>query len=396
MCENCKNLFDINKNLPYLIPCGHTICERCINKLEFKNDKMKCPIDSRIYSITKEQIPKNEMLIEYFQRNKIGPKYSYQIRECVIEGATFCHMDTRNCFQKLFHYLYILIYVKIILTIINILLWPFRKLYQINKAFLNLIYLIYLKIKDFCIRIINKIKSINLPRLNIIYNYFEKIKNKLSQTKVVIILIKLYKFTVRAPLWINYLKLMKNLLYESQAKANNICFKIVNIMMALIAIFLFHLFGYLTHNFFNFLIFLILLNESTIILMDFMKMEKEKENKKYYKKIISEISINKHNKKKSDTNVMRNKTMDEEDEEYLIDEKNYHRGKKCILRWMGFIIFWYFFPLLKNNIFDFIKYMEYNKDIDLDKQEKNIQIWIRIVNSLLDIPKLLIIIYLTY
>ena len=93
---------------------------------------------------------------------------------------------------------------------------------------------------------------------------------------------------------------------------------------------------------------------------------------------------------------MRNKTMDEEDEEYLIDEKNYHRGKKCILRWMGFIIFWYFFPLLKNNIFDFIKYMEYNKDIDLDKQEKNIQIWIRIVNSLLDIPKLLIIIYLTY
>ena len=396
MCENCKNLFDIKKNLPYLIPCGHTLCERCINKLDFKNDKMKCPIDSRIYSITKEQIPKNEMLIEYFQRNKIGPKYSYQIRECVIEGATFCHMDTRNCFQKLFHYLYILIYVKIILTIINIFLWPFRKLYQINKAFLNLIYIIYIKIKEFCIKIIKKIKSINLPKLNIIYKYLQKIKKRLSQNKVIIIIIELYKFTVRAPLWINYIKLMKNLLYESQAMANNVCFKIINIIMALIAIFLFHLFGYLTHNFFNFLIFLILLNESTIILMDFMKMENEKENKKYYKKIISEINSNKHNKKKSDVNILNNIILNEEDEEYSVDEKNYHRGKKCIRRWMGFIIFWYFFPLLKKNVFDFIKYMEYNKDIDLDRQEKNIHLWIRIMNSLLNIPELLIIIYLTY
>ena len=147
MCENCKKLFDIKKNLPYLIPCGHTICEKCLNILEFKDNKMKCPIDGHIYEVTKDKIPKNEMLIYYFQTNKNGPKYSYQIRECVIEEATFCHMDRRNCCQKLFHFIYILIYVKIILSILNIIFWPFKKIYQLIKKCINLIYIIYLKIK---------------------------------------------------------------------------------------------------------------------------------------------------------------------------------------------------------------------------------------------------------
>ena len=53
MCENCKNLFDIKNNLPYILPCGHTICDKCLNKLEFKESNMECPIDSHIYEITK-------------------------------------------------------------------------------------------------------------------------------------------------------------------------------------------------------------------------------------------------------------------------------------------------------------------------------------------------------
>ena len=39
--------------------------------------------------------------------------------------------------------------------------------------------------------------------------------------------------------------------------------------------------------------------------------------------------------------------------------------------------------------------MEYSKDIDLDSQEKYIKIWTGVINSLLFIPKLLIVIYLT-
>ena len=398
MCEKCQKLFDVNTNLPYLIPCGHTICEKCLNLLEFKNNKLKCPIDCRVYEVTKDKIPKNEMLIYYFETNKNGiPKYSYQIRECVIEEATFCHMDTRNCFQKLCHFLYILIYVKIILSILNIIFWPFKKIYQLIKKVINLIYIIYLKIKGICIIIINKIRSITLPKIKINCNYYYKIKDKLLRSKLIKTIIKFYKYTMRAPLWVNYIKLMKNLLYESQKNANNICIKIVKIMMAIIAIFFAHLFAYLTSNLSNFFIILVLLNESAVVLMDFMKMNDEKNSKKYiYKKIISK-NINKNKGRKSVHEKIKkpNSDDDENEKEYLIDENKYYRGKKCIIRWIGFILYWYFFPILKDNLFNLIKYMEYSKDIDLDSQEKYIKIWTGVINSLLFIPKLLIVIYLT-
>ena len=51
--------------------------------------------------------------------------------------------------------------------------------------------------------------------------------------------------------------------------------------------------------------------------------------------------------------------------------------------------------MIKGYIFEFIKYREYSKDIDVDLQEKNIKRWIGVVNSLLFLPKLLIVIYLT-
>ena len=399
MCEKCQKLFDVNTNLPYLIPCGHTICEKCLNTLDFKNNKMKCPIDSHIYEVTKDKIPKNEMLIYYFQTNKNGPKYSYQIRECVIEEATFCHMDTRNCFQKLCHFLYILIYAKIILTILNIIFWPFKKIYQFIKKVIHLMYIIYLKIKGFCIIIINKIKSIALPKLKINCNYYYKIRDKFLKSELVKTIIKFYKYTMRAPLCINYIKLMKNLLYESQKNANNICIKIVKIMMAIITIFFAHLFVYLTSNLANFFLILLILNESAVVLLDFMKMNDEKNNKKYINKKIINKNTNKNKGRKSvhvRERIMKNNfDEDEEEKEYLIDENKYYRGKKCIIRWIGFILFWYCFPILKDHLFNLIKYLEYSKDIDLDSQEKNIKIWKGVINSLLFIPKILIVIYLT-
>ena len=62
---------------------------------------------------------------------------------------------------------------------------------------------------------------------------------------------------------------------------------------------------------------------------------------------------------------------------------------------MGFILFWYFYPKIKAYIYDFIRYRQYSKNIDLEIEERNIKIWIGVVNSLLAIPKLLIVIYLT-
>ena len=394
MCENCKSLFDLKSNLPYLIPCGHTICQKCLLALEFKNNKMKCPIDLLTYETIREKIPKNEMLIDYIQTFRSGPKYSYQIRESVIEEATFCHIDRRNCCQKLCHYLYILIYIKIFLRIINFILWPFRKIYQLIKKLLNLIYLIYLKIKEFIIKIINKIKSIKLPKCNC----FFKIKSIIAHSKLIRAIVKFYKYTVRAPLWINYLKLMKNLVYESQSKVNNKCLKIINVIMALIGICLAHIIAYLTNNLENFFIILLLLNESTIVLNDFRKMDEEKGIKKYINKNKSKTNEVRTGKRKNDFgmgNYIQKKIFDEDDEEYLIDKKKHHRGKKCLLRWIGFLLFWYFFPMIKKYIFNFIEYWEYSKTIDLEIQENNIKIWTGIVNYLLVFPKLLIVIYLT-
>ena len=185
MCEDCNNLFDAKNNLPYILPCGHSLCEKCLISIEFKNNKMKCPIDEHIYEIEKEKIPKNEMLIEYMLNNKYGPKYSYQIREYVIEEATFSHIIKRNCCQKILRFFYKLIFIKIFLPILNIFLYPFKKIYLLLKKIFSILYNIYLKIKEFFMKIFKKIKAIKFPKININCKCFDKLKLRLLHSGVV-------------------------------------------------------------------------------------------------------------------------------------------------------------------------------------------------------------------
>ena len=392
MCENCKNLFDIKNNIPFILPCGHTLCEKCLNSLEFNNNKLECPIDSHIYDTSKERIPKNEMLIEYILSNKLGPKYSYQIREYNIPEATFYHIVRRNCCQKIFRFFYKLFYVKMISHILNVLLFPFRKVYKILEKFMNLIYLIYVKIKKFFLKIWQKIKQIKFPKLSAYFKFSEKFKIKLLHYQIVRTIIIFFKYTIRAPLWLNYLKLMKNLIYQSQLNVNNACFKAINILITLIGIILVHLFAYFTNNLDNLFIILLLLNESSIVLFDFMKMDDEKKKKKYLLKNYKP-TLQKERRKSA---LMRsNNTFDEEEEEYLIDENKYNRGKKCIIRWIGFIFYWYFSPIAIKLFYNFVSYWK-GDGINVENlPEKRINILRGIINSLLLIPKLLVIIYLT-
>ena len=391
MCENCNNLFDAKNNLPHILPCGHTICEKCLNSIDYKDNKLECPIDSHIYEIEKEKIPKNEMLIEYMLNNKFGPKYSYQIRESVIEKATFSHIIRRNCCQKILRFFYKLFFIKIIFPIVNILLFPFNKIYHLLKKIINILYNIYLKIKDFFLKIWNKIKAIKFPKLNINCKCFEKIKIRLLNSEITRTIIIFFKYTIRAPLWINYIKLMNNLIYQSQAKVNNKCIKLINILIVLTCIILVHLFGYYTDNLDNLFILLSLLNESTIVLFDFMRMDDEKNNKKYLRKNSAKEKIGKtgFNKNKN------NKTIDEEEDEYLIDLNKYNRGKKCIVRWIGFIIFWYFSPIVKEYIFYYVSLLSGSENNDINIPRRKIDFLNGIIKSLMLITKLLIIIYLT-
>ena len=394
MCENCNELFDVKTNSPYIIPCGHTICEKCLNSFDFTDNKLKCPIDSRIYEVTKEKIPKNEILIDYILSNKRGPKYTYQIREYNLKEATFSYVDRRNCFQKIFRFLYKLFYEKIFLTIIGIIFWPFIKIYQLIKMFLNLMRYLYLTIKKFLGKIYKKIKSIKFPKIQTYFSCFFKMKYRLLHLKLIKAIINFFKYTVRAPLWINYLKLMKHLLYKSQEKIQNKYFKLMAIIVALMGIILAHLVAYFTKNLEFFFIILLLLNESTIVLIDFMKMDNEKNDKKYIHKNKMQLQ----SKRKSAFTFGQYKStkiIDEEDEDYLLDKKKHKRGKKCITRWIGFIFFWYFFPMIKEYILDFIKYRAHMSNIDFNDQETKIKIWTGVVNSLLFIPKLSIVVYLT-
>jgi hypothetical protein len=257
---------------------------------------------------------------------------------------------------------------------------------------MNILYLLYSKIKEFFIKIINKIKSIRFPKF-ILYNKFcEKLKIKLIHNHIVRAIIIFFKYTIRAPLWLNYLKIMRNLIYQSQSRVNNVCIKAMNILIALVGIILVHLFAYFTSNLDNLFIILLLLNESTIVLFDFMKMDDEKDNKKYkkknYKKLQKEI------KRKSEYSKSAT-AFDEEEDEYLIDENKYNRGKKCIVRWIGFIFYWYFSPIARELFDNFIEYWTGNEIDGKNLPEQKINILRGLLNSLMLIAKLLIIVYLT-
>ena len=185
---------------------------------------------------------------------------------------------------------------------------------------------------------------------------------------------------------------MRNLIYQSQSRVNNVCIKAMNILVALMGIILVHLFAYFTNNLDNLFIILLLLNESTIVLFDFMKMDDEKENKKYkkknYKKLQREV------KRKSDV-TRSSTTFDEEEDEYLIDENKYNRGKKCIVRWIGFIFYGYFSPSTRELFDNFFEYWKGNEIDEENLPGQKINILRGILNSLMLIVKLLIIVYLT-
>jgi hypothetical protein len=282
--------------------------------------------------------------------------------------------------------------VKIFLTIMNLFLYPFKKIYQLLKKIMNILYLLYSKIKEFFMKIINKIKSIRFPKFIIYSKFCEKLKIKLIHNHIVRTIIIFFKYTIRAPLWLNYVKIMRNLIYQSQSRVNNVCIKAMNILVALMGIILVHLFAYFTNNLDNLFIILLLLNESTIVLFDFMKMDDEKENKKYkkknYKKLQREV------KRKSDV-TRSSTTFDEEEDEYLIDENKYNRGKKCIVRWIGFIFYWYFSPITRELFDNFFEYWKGNEINEENLPGQKINILRGILNSLMLIVKLLIIVYLT-
>lgn len=59
-CLKCSHEFNIDKNLPRLLPhCGHTICEECVKKL-ISSNFILCPECKEVnLAATENDLPKN-------------------------------------------------------------------------------------------------------------------------------------------------------------------------------------------------------------------------------------------------------------------------------------------------------------------------------------------------
>ena len=56
-CYVCYNKYNEQNKEPRILPCGHVICNECLNTLASENQftSMKCPIDRRVFRLTREQ-----------------------------------------------------------------------------------------------------------------------------------------------------------------------------------------------------------------------------------------------------------------------------------------------------------------------------------------------------
>jgi len=141
-------------------------------------------------------------------------------------------------------------------------------------------------------------------------------------------------------MFLNYIKIMKNIITETDEKdRENYFLNILRIISNFLIMFIIHVIVIFFFDFENFFIVVLLINESVIILGKFLKMKERKENKLDYSDSEEQSEID------SDS--------DNEREEML-----YKKGKKCIRRWMIFIIYHYLFPIISSYILNIINNKE--------------------------------------
>ncbi len=162
-------------------------------------------------------------------------------------------------------------------------------------------------------------------------------------------------------MFLNYIKIMKNIITETDEKdRENYFLNILRIISNFLIMIIIHAIVIFFFEFENFFIVVLLINESVVILGKFLKMKERKENKLDY--------TDSDEKSESDSD------SDNEREELL-----YKRGKKCLRRWMIFIIYHYLFPIISSYILLFIE----NKEL------------YSIAKYTLVIPKILVALWLT-
>ena len=79
-CEICMTELNCYDHKPFILPCGHTICEIAINKL-FKDSEIQCPKDKQMFKFnSQEDIKPNYFLLSILEKTK-EVRFNIQMQE---------------------------------------------------------------------------------------------------------------------------------------------------------------------------------------------------------------------------------------------------------------------------------------------------------------------------
>jgi hypothetical protein len=65
-CEICQGSFDTYQNIPKVLPCGHTICSKCIERMKSK-EIARCPFDRKILDFDDDRLMNNYYIISLIE-----------------------------------------------------------------------------------------------------------------------------------------------------------------------------------------------------------------------------------------------------------------------------------------------------------------------------------------
>lgn len=68
-CEKCEEEFNQEHKIPLILPCGHTICRKCIESIMSKLGYVRCPIDAKRHYNDIKHFPKNLNLISLIEKH---------------------------------------------------------------------------------------------------------------------------------------------------------------------------------------------------------------------------------------------------------------------------------------------------------------------------------------
>ncbi|XP_052132037.1 E3 ubiquitin-protein ligase SH3RF1-like, partial [Frankliniella occidentalis] len=64
-CHICDEEFNQVERLPKNLPCAHTFCLRCLQRL----DRRECPTCRRVFEVSPDELPSNFQLLEVMERS---------------------------------------------------------------------------------------------------------------------------------------------------------------------------------------------------------------------------------------------------------------------------------------------------------------------------------------